>query len=119
MKILIVDDDEVLATFIKEIIKNEGYRVKTAINGAEGYSAYLRYRPDIIITDIKMPGKNGFELVRTIRMHNPRIRTIYMSGDLGRFRSLLEDEKKRCQASFLTKPFSKLELVGLLSETMS
>jgi len=65
-----------------------------------------------------MPGKNGLEMVWDIRNHDPWIKTIYMSADLNRFRSLLEDEKEEYQASFLTKPFSRFELLGLLSETM-
>ena len=119
MKVLIVDDEEALADLIKEMIEREGiYRVKTAANGEEGYEVFLHFKPDIILTDIRMPGKNGLEMVRDIRAHNPSIRVIYMSGCLSRFRSLLEDEEKKHQASFLTKPFSRFELLGLLSETM-
>jgi len=119
MKVLIVDDNEDLIGLIKEMIKSEGiYRVKTAANGEEGYEVFLHFKPDIILTDIQMPMKNGLEMVRDIRTHNPSIRVIYMSCDLSRFRSLLEDEKKKYQASFLTKPFYRFELLGLLSETM-
>jgi len=120
MKVLIVDDDEALAVLIKEMIKSGGcYSVKTAANGKEGYEAFLQFKSDIILSDIQMPEKNGFEMVRAIRIHRPSIRVIYMSGCLSRFRSLLEDEKKKYQASFLTKPFSRFELLGLLSKTMS
>ncbi len=119
MKVLIVDDNEDLTGLIKEMIEREGiYRVKTAANGGEGYVVFLHFKPDIILTDIQMPVKNGLEMVRDIRTHNPGIRVIYMSGDLSRFRSLLEDEKKKYLASFIPKPFSRFELVGLLSETM-
>jgi len=119
MKVLIVDDDEALADLIKEMVERVGiYRVKTAANGEEGYEVFLQFKPDIILTDIQMPGKNGLEMVRDIRNHDPWIKTIYMSADLNRFRSLLEDEKEEYQASFLTKPFSRFELLGLLSETM-
>ncbi|MFH1976823.1 MAG: response regulator [Pseudomonadota bacterium] len=118
MKVLIVDDDEDLIGLIQEMIEREGiYRVKTAANGEEGYEVFLHFKPDIILTDIQMPGKNGLEMVRDVRTHNPSIRVIYMSGDLSRFRSLLEDEKKKYLASFIPKPFSRFELVGLLSET--
>ena len=119
MKVLIVDDEDALADLIKEMVERVGNcRVKTAANGEEGYEVFLQFKPDIILTDIQMPGKNGLEMVRDIRTHNPSIRVIYMSGDLSRFRSLLEDEKKKYLASFITKPFSRFELVGLLSETM-
>jgi len=63
-----------------------------------------------------MPGENGLELMEHIRMHNPTVRTICVSGDLGSFWSPLEEEKKRYPVSLLEKPFSKVELMGLLSE---
>jgi len=62
---------------IKEMMESEGiYRVKTARNSKEGYRVSLHFKPDIILTDIRMPGKNGFEMVRAIRIHNPSIRVI-------------------------------------------
>ena len=118
MKVLIVDDNEDLASIVQEIIENENYRARTAGDGEDGYLAYLHFRPHLVITDIQMPGKNGFELMKDIRVHNPKIRTIYMSSYLSRFRSLLEQEKKRYHASFLRKPFSKVELIGLVSKNL-
>jgi len=117
MKVLIVDDDEAMGALIKAMIEVEGYyRVNTARDGLDGYLSYLRFRPDIIITDIEMPRKNGIEMVSAIRAHDPEVRIIYMSGDLDRFWSLLEEEKNKYQARFLKKPFSLSELARLLSE---
>jgi YesN/AraC family two-component response regulator len=117
MNVLIVDDDEVLGALIKAMIKNDGYySVNTARDGQEGYLSYLHFRPDIIITDIEMPRINGLEMVSAIRALDPKVRIIYMSGDLDRFWSLLEEEKNKYQARFLQKPFSRSELTGLLSE---
>jgi len=63
MKVLIVDDDEALADLIKKTIEKMGtYRVKTAVNGEEGYELFLHFKPDIILTDIQMPAKNGQDL---------------------------------------------------------
>ena len=116
MKILIVDDNELLAWIIEKMLEDEGYEVKVARNGRDGYTTYLLFKPDLIITDIQMPDENGLELIEHIRMHDPMVRTIYMSGDLISFWSPLEEEKKRYPVSLLEKPFSKVELMGLLSE---
>ena len=62
-----------------------------------------------------MPGENGLELMEHIRTVSPMVRTIYMSGDLSSFRSPLEQEKKRYPVSLLEKPFSKDELMKLVS----
>ena len=114
IKILVVDDEEGFATFVKALIPNEGYSVRTATDGEDGYHGYLHFRPDVVITDIQMPGRDGFELMRDIRTHNPEARAIYMSGNLGLFQSALEEEKTKHQVRFLEKPFSRSELVGLL-----
>ena len=117
MKVLIVDDDKALAGLIKQIIEKVGtYRVKTAVNGEDGYEIFLHFKPDIILTDIQMPAKNGLEMVRDIRNHDPGIKTIYMSGNMRRFRTRLEEEKTKYKASLLDKPFSFSKLTGLFHE---
>jgi len=117
MKVLIVDDDEALAGLIKKMIKKIGInRVKTAVNGEEGYEIFLQFKPDIILTDIQMPAKNGLEMVRDVRKHDPWIKTIYMSGNMHRFRACLEEEKTKYKASLLDKPFSFSKLTGLFHE---
>jgi CheY-like chemotaxis protein len=115
MRILIVDDNQELAFTLQFMLEDEGYEVKLAKDGQDGYWTYLEFKPDLVITDIQMPGENGLELMEHIRALNPKVRTIYMSGDLDSYLSPLEEEKKRYPVSLLEKPFSKLELMGLLS----
>lgn len=116
-RVLIVDDNEALTTLMKALLETEGtYRVKTALNGEDGYLAFLDFRPDIILTDIEMPIKNGLEMVREIRVHHPGIKTIYMSGDLQSYRILLEKEEREYKAHFLHKPFSLKKMIGLFHE---
>jgi len=117
MKILIVDDNQDLASLIKWMLEDEGYEVRLAANGRDGYSAYLLFSPDLVLTDIQMPEKNGLELIKEIRCHNPGVRTIYMSGDLSQYEPPLEEEKAKYHAGVLEKPFSKEELIRLLSHS--
>ena len=117
MKILIVDDNQDLAFLIKCMLEDEGYEVRAAENGRDGYSAYLLFDPDLVLTDIQMPEKNGLELMREIRFHNPGVRTIYMSGDLSQYEPPLEEEKEKYHVGVLEKPFSKHELISLLSRS--
>ncbi len=116
MKILIVDDDYSLANLLQLILEEEGYEVRSAGNGQEGYSAYLHFKPDVVITDLHMPEKNGLELMESIRRLDPKVKTIYMSGDPWMFRRRLEEEKTGHAASLLQKPFSKGELMRLLAK---
>jgi DNA-binding response OmpR family regulator len=117
MKILIVDDNQGLAHILKIMLEDEGYEVRLAFDGRDGYLAYLLFKPDLVITDIQMPEKNGLELMKVIRNHNPEVKTIYISGNLSEFQSLLQMEKMRYQVDYLQKPFSKNELMRLVYQT--
>ena len=80
IKILVIDDNLEMASVLQELLKLEGYRVTMAGDGNDGYTAYLHFKPDLVITDIQMPGRNGFELMEKIRTHDPMMKTIYMSA---------------------------------------
>ncbi len=119
-KVLIVDDDEKITTLAKiilgDILASKGdYNIKTAVNAEEGYMVSLDFKPDIVLTDIQMPGKNGIEMVRAIRTLNPHVKTIYMSGEWNRFKIPLEEEHTQHHTCFLKKPFAISELKHLLS----
>lgn len=83
-----------MASVLQMMLEHEGHDVRSARDGTDGYLTYLLFQPDIVITDIQMPRENGLELMKHIRIHNPGVRTIYMSGDLEQYCSPLEEEKK-------------------------
>jgi CheY-like chemotaxis protein len=116
VKVLVVDDNQPLAGIMKEILEGDGFEVMSAKDGIDGYSAYLLFRPDIIITDIQMPRENGLEMMGRIRTHDPMIRAIYISGDMRAFRSLLKEEQKRYPVRFFEKPFLVQSLKGMVLE---
>ncbi len=116
MKILIVDDNHSVATVIQFMLEHEGYEVRSALNGREGYLTFFQFRPDLVITDIQMPGENGFELMNHIREKDPSVKTIYMSGNLDQFFPLIQEEKNRFPIHFLSKPFLWEDLITRVSE---
>ena len=116
MKVLVVDDNRLLADTIQETLEIDGLDVRSAHDGLDGYSAYLLFKPDIVITDIQMPRKTGPEMMKRIRKHNPKIKTIYMSGDMRSFEPLLIEEKKRYPVSYFEKPFSLESLIRVVTE---
>ena len=66
-KILVVEDDEVERELVRMTLEREGYRVVTAEDGERGFETAMAERPDLIITDIKMPAADGVHLVRRVR----------------------------------------------------
>ena len=66
-KMLIVDDDTNICDLLKRYFENEGYSVKTANNGADGVSFFKVYDPDIVLLDIMLPKKDGWQVCREIR----------------------------------------------------
>ena len=105
-KVLVVDDFEGVATLVKEAIEDINYTVKTACNAEDGYRTYLRFKPDIVITDIEMGARSGIELVEDIRSINPEVKVIFMSGYSDKLEDRRQSERDACSVAFLPKPFS-------------
>ncbi|MGH7847580.1 MAG: response regulator transcription factor [Candidatus Binatia bacterium] len=110
MKVLVVEDDSSLATIIQIALEENGYQVRTARDGNEGYLTFLLFRPDVVVTDICMPFKDGFELMAQIHAHHPQVKTIYLTAQADQYRTRLEKENRDYSVRVLEKPFSRAEL---------
>ena len=66
-KILVVEDDEVERELMRMTLERAGYEVSAAEDGARGFEMALEARPDLIVTDVQMPGADGLSLVRQVR----------------------------------------------------
>ncbi len=66
-KILLVEDTAHLAEEVADILKMEGFEVRVATNGIHGLELISEAKPDLIITDLLMPGMDGFEFIRNVR----------------------------------------------------
>ena len=67
VKILVIDDDPDIHTLVKKILEPKSYDVVYAYNGDEGLRKVVEERPDLIILDVIMPGKHGFEVCRELK----------------------------------------------------
>lgn len=79
-KILVIDDNVVVRNTIIQILENEGYEVIGAEDGRRGLHVFRHERPDLIVTDIIMPEKEGIETIRDIRGECPDAKIIAISG---------------------------------------
>ena len=109
MKILLVEDEERLASFIRKGISAEGYEVEVAYDGRIGLSLFHRDIYDIIILDVNLPQINGFELCRLIRAENEDVPVLMLTA-----LDSLDDKSDGFNAGaddYLAKPFEFQELL--------
>lgn len=81
MKILVVDDQQQILDFLREILTAEGFEVLTASNGIDALQLYQEHRPAFTLTDISMPQMNGIELLKQIKGLNAEAVVMLMTGD--------------------------------------
>ena len=79
-KILLIDDEPDILRVLARSLRSDGYEVATAASGPEGLSEFDRIRSKIVITDIKMPGMDGIEVLKQIKMREPDSEVIIITG---------------------------------------
>jgi two-component system, OmpR family, KDP operon response regulator KdpE len=108
-RILVVDDETQITRVLKTTLSTQGYEVKTAADGESGLQAVFDWLPDLVITDLSMPGMNGVELCRAVRERS-QVPVIVLS--------VRGEEKTKIEAldagadDYITKPFSVNELMA-------
>ncbi len=111
-KILIVDDTKSVRDFLTEILINEQYTVLIASTGESGLDLYRRFKPDLVLLDIILPGINGYEVCRKMRSEpTGRFVKIIMVSTKNRLEERLDGYSVGAD-DYLSKPFEKDELLA-------
>lgn len=106
-KLLVIDDDTNICEMLKLYFENEGYQVKTCSDGVQGLSAFKLYEPDLVLLDIMMPKKDGWQVCREIReISSKPVIMITAKGEV--FDKVLGLELGA--DDFIVKPFDMKEL---------
>ena len=79
-QILIIDDDALVRRALRKLLEYAGYEVIEAADGIEGVDLYEQHEPDLIISDIFMPRKEGLETISELRSKYPEVKIIAISG---------------------------------------
>jgi PAS domain S-box-containing protein len=103
-KLLLVDDEEGIRKVLGISLSDSGYKVFTAENGEEALKIFLKETPPIVLTDIKMPGMDGIELLQKIKHANPDTEVIMITGH-GDMDLAIKSLKYKA-IDFVTKPIN-------------
>lgn len=114
--VLIIDDDESLRRVMELSILGAGYSVATAENGREGLDLFEKLGPDIVVTDVQMPGLTGYEVLEHIKRSRPATLVIVVTA----FGSIDKAVKamKLGAYDYITKPFSRDALRQTLKKAL-
>lgn len=118
--ILIVDDEEQVRSAMTLFLTRKGYRVQEARDGRSAEESLRKELPDLILTDLIMPDRDGLELLTFVRKYAPAVPVIAMSGG-GRINpaDYLELARRMGAARTLEKPFPSAQLLATLEEVLS
>jgi len=114
LKILLVDDEDGIRKVLKITLESAGYTILTAPDGETGLDIFVREAPDLVITDIKMPGIDGIELLKRIKHLNTETEVIMITGhgDMDLAVKSLQYEA----ADFITKPIDSTDLESAIKK---
>jgi DNA-binding response OmpR family regulator len=115
-KILIIEDEKDLVTGLKFNLEARNYKVITAYNGEDGYDLALKEKPELVLLDIMLPRKNGYEVCREVKQKLPNIPIIMLTAksqesDIVAGLDIGADD-------YITKPFSVLELIARIKAVL-
>ncbi len=112
IRILVIDDEQVVCSSCERVLIEEGYELETVLNGNKGIKRLKAEEFDIVLTDLKMPGTSGMEVLEYIKENLPDIQVIVMTG-YSTIKNAVESIKKGA-FDYLPKPFSPEELLSVV-----
>jgi len=119
-RILLIDDDDLVRKMLNLTLTHFGHTVIEARNGKEGVRLLPQSKAELIITDLVMPEKDGFEILRELRDHRPPVKIIVISGGVrGEMANYLEVAKRLGAGKVLAKPFANEALIAAIEELLT
>ena len=116
-KILLIEDDAGIAAALKKDLQTEGYEVAVAVRGDEGNARAQNEPWDVVITDLKMPGLSGLDLVAQLHVAKPKLPIIMMTA-FGTTETAIEATKLGAY-DYLLKPFDMAEMLDAVAKAVA
>lgn len=120
-KILIVDDDNDILTYLSTLLKDNGFDAIEALNGKEGYEKAISEKPDLICLDITMPEESGVKAYRNLSDNEAtkNIPIFIVTGVAHDFKHFIEKRKQvPPPAAYFDKPIDKEEFIKKIKEVL-
>ena len=112
LRVLVIEDDETARKQMAKAIRKEGYQVLTAEDGRAGLDIFEKERPEIVITDLKMPGIGGLEVMQTVKRLSPNVQVVLITAFGGVDTAILA--LREGVLDYLTKPLDLDHLTVVL-----
>jgi CheY-like chemotaxis protein len=117
--VLVVDDESIIADTLAEILTRSGYTGVPAYDGDDALETALLMPPEMLITDVVLPGMSGIELAITVRRIFPDCKIILFSGQASTSDLLAAARKDGHQFTLLNKPLHPQDLLSRVSENLA
>ncbi len=111
--VLVIDDDRRIRDVLAELLTSAGFRVTVAESGTAGLRRFAEGHFHVIVTDVRMPGLDGWEVARRIREASSDVGIVVMSASLDRRDAIGHGDAQR--GVTLRKPFPLEELIGIIA----
>ena len=116
--ILVVEDEETVRNFVQQVLQEQGYRVLSASSAAEAKEVFEKngWEVALLLTDVVMPGENGFELYKNLAVLRPLLKILYMSGYA--MDTLIQEGEMGSDIPMIQKPFYPKVLTKKIREIL-
>lgn len=116
-RLLVVDDDEGVRENLSELLHLAGYEVVSASNATEALEKLGSTDVDLLLTDFRMPGRSGLDLISVARNSDPDLRAILMTAYGDGFTEI--ESVRRGAIGYVTKPFEADEIIALVEKILA
>jgi CheY-like chemotaxis protein len=114
--VLVIDDAVVMRDLVRRMLAQTNHSIIEAEDGEAGLMLFSRHHPDVVITDLFMPNKEGIETIRDIRRTKGNTKIIAMSGGATQGDEYLTAAKELGADAVLPKPFGRRDLLALIDQ---
>ncbi|HPC36171.1 MAG TPA: response regulator [Candidatus Marinimicrobia bacterium] len=116
-KILIVDDEPVICEIYGEYLEQNGFEVATALNIEMALGSIKTKRPDLVLSDVVMPVRNGFDLYDEVKINDPNIKFVFMTGFEDDIK--VADRLSKSRKKWFAKPIKLEEMLAVIRSELS